>query len=382
VTLFLAKGPALKNSFIPLLLLIVLTAAGPGFAGTAEQNTSIRFIKTGAGHLQSANHQAARDAFLEALRYNDADPAAHLGLGIAYFHLRDDGYAERELSRALLLDPGLADGHVWMGELFYRKDDLAGAVAHWEKAVQLNPSAEHLRARLERIRKEYGAEKDFNHDVTGHFLIKYEGREKIEAGRIILRILEEAYGEIGRALSFYPDQEIQVILYSARQFQEVTNAPGWSGGVYDGKIRIPIGGIDKETSGLRRLLFHEYAHAVVRALAPRCPTWLNEGLAQYFEGRRIETSEREALRQMASSGKIPSLAALNGSFTGLSGKQAFVAYLISLSSVGYMIDAFGMYRIKAVLEELGTGAAVEKAVDSGMALSYDELEREWRQSLL
>ena len=58
---------------------------------------------------------------------------------------------------------------------------------------------------------------------------------------------------VGRGLSYYPDHEIQVILYSGQQFQEVTDAPGWSGGIYDGKIRIPIGGIEQETPGLRRL---------------------------------------------------------------------------------------------------------------------------------
>ena len=104
-------------------------------------------------------------------------------------------------------------------------------------------------------------------------MTKYEGRERIETGKIVLRILEDAYGEVGRAFSHYPDQEIQVILYSDQQFQEVTDAPGWSGGVYDGKIRMPIGGIEKETPGLRRILYHEYTHAVVRDITKRCPTW-------------------------------------------------------------------------------------------------------------
>ena len=167
----------------------------------------------------------------------------------------------------------------------------------------MNPSAKVARARLERVRKEHVTEKDFSRDVTSHFLIKYEGREKIEAGRIILRILEDAYGEVGKSLSYYPDREIQVILYSSQQFQEVTDAPGWSGGIYDGKIRIPIGGIEKETPGLRRLLYHEYTHAVVRALAPRCPTWLNEGLAQYFEGREIEASAPGGIEEDRPGGK-------------------------------------------------------------------------------
>ena len=62
--------------------------------------------------------------------------------------------------------------------------------------------------------------------------------------------------------------------------------------------------------------------------------------------------------------KLPSLANLEGSFMGLSGNQAVFAYLISLSSVRYMIDSFGLYRVKSVLDELGAGADTGKAISS------------------
>jgi hypothetical protein len=197
----------------------------------------------------------------------------------------------------------------------------------------------------------------------------------------VLRILEEAYGEIGKALSFYPDREIAVILYSDQQFRDVTNAPAWSGALYDGKIRIPIGGIDRETPALRALLFHEYSHAVVRAITPRVPAWLNEGLAQHFEGRTPDSRADEMLRQVQNAGRLPSLRDLEGSFLGLSGAEAGYAYLISLSAVSHLIGQYGMYRIKTVLEELGTGSDTGQALQSALLLSYDDFERGWKRSL-
>ncbi len=355
----------------------MLIAASPAPAQTA----GARFIKTGMEQIKSSDYQGARESFELAVRENDSSFAAHLGLGIAFFHLRDDKYAERELARAVELNPKESASYQLLGELYYRKDDLETASSYWEKAVELDPSATALRARLDRIRREHRTEKDFNRDVTSHFLIKYEGREKIEAGRIILRILEDAYGEIGRALSFYPDREIQVILYSGQQFQEVTDAPGWSGGIFDGKIRIPIGGIEQESPGLRRLLYHEYTHAAVRAITPRCPTWLNEGLAQYFESKEIGAHQRDILRRIAAEGKLPTLTVLEGSFLGLGGGQAAYAYLVSLSSVRYMVDSFGMYRVKSVLDELGNNANISKAISSGILISYEEFERGWKRSL-
>ena len=368
-----------KVAFFILMTLFLTVFTAP--AQTNEQNAYARFLNKGIEQIKAADYEAARNSFEQARRYNDSAAAAHLGLGIAYFYLRNDQYAERELNRALEINTREATAYQYLGELYYRKDDLESAASYWEKAVELDPSASGPRARLERVRREHKTEKDFNQDVTSHFLVKYEGREKIEAGRIVLRILEDAYSEVGRALSYYPDGEMQVILYSDQQFQEVTDAPGWSSGIYDGKIRIPIGGIEQKTSGLRRTLYHEYTHAVVRAITPRVPTWLNEGLAQYFEGKEINGRQKEMLRRLAQAGKLPPLSNLEGSFMGLGGEQAVFAYLISLSSVRYMIDSFGMYRVKDILEELAAGADTGKAISNSIMLSYEELDSNWKRSL-
>ena len=372
-----------RSMHVALVFFLFLVGAPSAVqAQSTERNTYNRLVMTGAERLKQGDHRGAREAFEEAVRYFDADPAAHLGLGIASVHLKDDRAAEREFQRALELNPRDKTAYQVLGDIAQRKDDLGTAAAYWEKALELDPSDGPLRARLERIRREHRTEQDFNREVASHFSVKYEGREKIETGRIVLRILEDAYGEVGRGLSYYPEHEIAVILYSNQQFQDVTDAPGWSGGIYDGKIRLPIGGIEQETPGLRRLLFHEYTHAVVRAITPRrVPTWLNEGLAQYFEGRDVDTRQKEMLRQFARAGKVPALAELEGSFLGLSGSQASFAYLLSLSAVRHMVDRYGMYRVKMVLEELASGADASRAVSNALSLSPQDFERGWKRSL-
>ncbi|MHB8845280.1 MAG: peptidase MA family metallohydrolase [Nitrospirota bacterium] len=373
----------LRSINLAFLLCILFTGfSGPVHAQSAEQNTYQRLVRTGSDRLRQGDARGARDAFEESLRYIDNDPASYMGLALANYHLREDREAERALHRALELDPRLKMAYQVLGDMAHRKDDLASAAASWEKALEIDPSDSALRARLERIRKEHRTEKDFNQDSTSHFSIKYEGREKIEAGRIVLRILEDAYGEVGRALSFYPEREIAVILYSNRQFQDVTDAPGWSGGIFDGKIRIPIGGIESETPGLRRLLVHEYTHAVVRSITPRrMPTWLNEGLAQYFEGREVDPHQQEILKHLNNAGKVPPLAELEGSFLGLNGPQASSAYLLSLSAVRHMVDRYGLYRVKMVLDELSSGADPSRAITSALLISLQEFERGWKSSL-
>lgn len=370
-----------------VLVLLVLCCvvqpvlAPPVKAQTAEINTYRRHVQQGFAHLDRGDHRAARDAFEEALRYHRGDANAYLGLGAAYFHLKDDRAAERALQQTLALDPRNKNAYQLLGELAYRRDDLAEALSQWERALEIDSGDAALRSRLERVRREHRAEHGFNRDVTSHFSVKYEGRERIEAGRIVLRVLEDAYGEIGRALAFYPDREITVILYSGQQFREVTDAPGWSGGVFDGKIRLPIGGIEHETQALRRLLFHEYTHAVVRALTPRVPSWMNEGLAQYFEGRTEAGPERERLQALARAGKVPRLRTLEGSFLGLAGPQADLAYLVSLSAVRHLVERHGLYRIRSILDELAAGADMDRAFHSSVLVAYDDFEQDWLRSL-
>lgn len=372
----------LQHICVSVIICIVVSLAPlPAASQSAEQGTYLRLVRQGYTLLHQGDPRSARDRFEEALRYWDRDAGAYVGLGVACYHLRDDSAAERALRQALERDPQEKLAWQVLGDLAYRRDDMDEAVTAWERAVELDPDNSALRTRLERLRREHRTEKDFNKEYASHFSIKYEGRELIESGRIVLRTLENAYGDIGRELSYYPDREIAVILYSNKQFQEVTDAPGWSGGMFDGKIRLPIGGIERETPALRAVLYHEYTHAVVRSITPRVPAWLNEGLAQYFEGRKVSDHQHAMLRQALRSGQLPSLRALEGSFMGYSGAQASFAYLQSLSVVNHMIEDYGLYRVRTVLDELGGGSNLDRAVSNGLIVSLEEFERGWRRSL-
>ena len=66
---------------------------------------------------------------------------------------------------------------------------------------------------------------------------------------------------------------------------------------------------------------------------------------------------------------------------GLGSGQAAAAYLVSLSAVRAMIDRYGMYRVKMVLDEPAAGADMGKALSAGIMNSYAEFEREWKGSL-
>jgi hypothetical protein len=121
-----------------------------------------------------------------------------------------------------------------------------------------------------------------------------------------------------------------VILYTEQQFRDITRAPAWSSGLYDGRIRIPVAGAARTPSLFDVVLAHELTHAMIASIAPKgVPTWLHEGLAQHFSG-----ADPEAARQrLAKTGTFIAFEDLEQSFAGFSGVDAVTAYDESLVAV-------------------------------------------------
>lgn len=215
----------------------------------------------------------------------------------------------------------------------------------------------------------------------GRFLVKFEGGENAVAGHLIGLLLEEAYFKIGSDLGHYPEERIEALLYSKEAFRDITRSPSWAGAIYDGRIKIPVGGLTGKTSALEEVIFHEYTHAVVKELSNgKAPVWLNEGLAQYEEGKSTAPYAR-VLSGLASKGSLR-LRPLEGSFMRLGPGEAEAAYVLSLSVIEYIIREFGLSPVRSMLERLGDGMELREAISASLGVSYDELEKDWAASLL
>ncbi len=266
-----------------------------------------------------------------------------------------------------------------LGRERYSKGDLSGAAEFLEKALALDSSDRGLRAELARVAGEKEAEDMMGRREGSRFVVRFEGGENAVAGYVIGIILEEAYIKVGSELGLWPEERVEALLYSRDAFRDITRSPSWAGAIYDGRIKLPAGGITEKTALLERVIYHEYVHAVVKeASKGRAPVWLNEGIAQYLEGRSTSGYE-EVLGRAAASG--PGLKSLEGSFMGLRSDQAELAYLLSLSATEYLIREFGIFSVRNILENLGRGLGVDEAVHSAVHLTYRDFERAWKDSL-
>jgi len=156
--------------------------------------------------------------------------------------------------------------------------------------------------------------------------VSFEGPAEEALAAKAVDSLNRALDRICAVLNTYPTGTIPVVLYTAEQFSDITRAPSWAAGAYDGTIRVPMRGALDEEQELDRVLAHEFTHALVHTLAKSAiPTWLNEGLATALETDDLGWAERSVERSQP----VP-LSVLRRSFGQLSGGQA---QLVALASV-------------------------------------------------
>ena len=278
--------------------------------------------------------------------------------------------------RAVRLAPANAAAFAMLGYADLQMDKLKAAVKALKRSIELQPDA-GVEDMLARAQREVQAESTFAEEATSHFKLRFEGGQAApELRRQILEILEIDFNDLVRALNFSPRESIYVILYTDKQFFDVTQAPSWSGALFDGKLRLPINGVKVVDTEFARVLKHELTHSFIAQLSRgKCPTWLHEGVAQIMEPRSASGSARDLAGLYIAQKNMP-LNQLEGSFAGFSAEQAGLAYLESLLSVEYIRDTYGMGDVALILKRIGEGQSTESAMRSTIHSGYSQFEQE------
>src|SRR5664279_1943855 len=133
----------------------------------------------------------------------------------------------------------------------------------WEQALKLAPERPELIDVLKKARKETAVEDSMDRGHSSRFNLTYDPGVNTSLALAILDVLESASNQVGSELGHFPEARVPVAIYKRDDYKTVSAAPDWSGGVYDGTIRLPFGTLSEITSPIRAVLFHEYAHVVV-----------------------------------------------------------------------------------------------------------------------
>ncbi|MBF6612225.1 MAG: hypothetical protein IVW55_03775 [Chloroflexi bacterium] len=166
------------------------------------------------------------------------------------------------------------------------------------------------------------------------------------------------------------------------------NIPEWVGGKAFPELSLVISAIADDSDAdteIKRVVPHELSHLALyqATLNPynSPPAWLDEGLAMRNQ-QSSDPQEAASLKKAAEEGSLVPLKALSGSF-GADEKTALLSYAESRSAVDFILtdDRYGPQKFARTIAAFHNGVTYDEALQLGLGITVDELDKEWRTSL-
>jgi hypothetical protein len=214
----------------------------------------------------------------------------------------------------------------------------------------------------------------------------YDGDASFQ--QTILDSAERTIAKLGESYHAQPDQPIRIWAYTNRDDFYGALAPNsepWIAGAAYPPLHLiqavlPTG----DTEEVARVVPHEISHQVLHQATENPfnspPQWFDEGLAVFSQESGRDRFYTHAL-EVALDGTVPPLRTLNGSFD-YNREGAMADYALSLSAVIYIIDNFGNEGMQKLIATFPEGITYDEAIQQGLGISFDELDRRWREDLI
>ena len=321
--------------------------------------------------LKRGDYDTASSEYRALLDETGADfMEPRVGYAVSLIALGEDELATSVVRDGLARDPQHPALLELRGDLMNRREQVEDALRSWREAFEQSAN-DRLRQKMLKAERELQAGRDYALTTSSHFNLRYDGQVDSQLTDAMTEFLEELYWSMADTFDLAPRQPITVVLYPEQEFRDVTQLPEWVGGVYDGKVRLPLGGLRRLDPVARRLLTHELTHVFVHAKTRgHAPRWLHEGLAQRLEGRHLSVRDRQGIRQ-----RLHDRAPAEWESQGFS-------YPIALSLTSHLELRSGFHGLLRVLHQLGEGTDLNEALRSVYGSPYDELCRDWAETVL
>ncbi len=303
----------------------------------------------GLEDFDQARRQAAHVGLAEvmqAIKASAPEPtsltimSASRGLSIEATHLIESGQPAKALqilepSAGKSKDPGLL---ALAGVAAWKADDSRNALEYWRRSLTLKPNPE-LEALIRKVERESKADQSADKLVGMRVVLRYEGTAvNTDTARQMLAALDEEYFRISQQLGCFAEEKIVAIVQSPDAYRKTTNSAEWSGGQFDGRIRVPVLSGQTMDANIRRVFAHETVHACL-AMLGHWPSWLHEGLAQKLSGETLSPRIRQRIAEMIRDHKLPRLESLGQDWSRLDTEHAAVAYGLSLFAVEMLYES-------------------------------------------
>ena len=344
-------------------------AAKPAARPAATGDDAARLMSEGNAAIAARDFETASRRVREVVRLRPDASGPRVGFAAAEMALGRDYGALPVVLDGLARTPDSAALLEVLGELRNREERVADALTAWREAFRLEPS-DRLRERIEKGERELSASRDYAFSAAAHFNVRYDGEIDQDLVAGVMDTLEARFADLSSAYRHAPGAPITVLLYPKQTFRDVTLSGESVAGLFDGKIRIPLGGLSRMDPQVERVLAHELTHAIVHSKSRgSCPRWLHEGLAQIAEDRTLSRSEKIKLGRTVRSGEPDTW------------PDAAFTYPAALSLTRFLEAERGFDVLVSVVEKMGEGAGLDAALHTYYGRDYAGCAAAWAATL-
>ena len=309
--------------------------------------------------IKTGDCEGALSDFERALEYGK-NKAISSGLAYCYHQLRLWDNARSELQWYLEREPLDINALSLYADVLESARSYGQAVQVLEEAIEHSSKDEEtelLKRKLLAMKKKEGESYFQAFSQSRNFSLLFHGEVSSNLADWILGTLEKAHDELIDRWSMKPLRgPVEVVVYSQETFTDIMiGGPHWLGGVFDGRIRIPLMyyGLTEQQfwDNLETTLRHELVHAMFADMTRRrpLPAWFEEGIAQRFtcEGARCNV-----LQGLPTRGRFSKETDFIQSFTQYGMEKAGIIYKQSLYLILCLEHLNEFEALRSVIEKI------------------------------
>ena len=353
--------------------------------------------------IDAEQYEQADALIGEALKINPATPEAH-ALRAVLANLRADSKTEKQARDAALKHWPTNPSVDWqIGQKLSRKYRFAESAERQRQALKFDPAYIPAKMQLAQDLLRLGQDEEgwklvdevqkadpydvvafnlttlrdriakFQTLTSEHFIVRMDPQEAAIYGDDAIALLERAHSTLTKkygldlkqrtTVEIFPDQKD----FAIRTF----GLPGGAGylGVCFGRLITANSPAARpgSASNWQAILWHEFCHVVTLTMTKnKMPRWLSEGIS-VFEERQQRGNWGEKMqpryRAMILSEDLTPVSQLSGAFLKpKTPAHLGFAYYESSLVVEWLIERFGLEKMKRILADLGRGVEINEAI--------------------
>jgi hypothetical protein len=160
------------------------------------------------------------------------------------------------------------------GVAAWRADDAKQALGYWRESLDLSPNS-GLEKLYHQVEKEQSNDRSSEKLYGVKVVLRYDaGAVPIDTARAMVGVVDSTFTRVSSQLGCTAEEKIVTIVQSRDAYKKATDAAEWSGGQYDGRIRVPVMSGQQMNVGAEQVLAHETTHACL-AMLGEWPSWLH-----------------------------------------------------------------------------------------------------------